>query len=82
MVMNNNRQTCLGFARRCIFKLSQLDQLQPPEASNNSPERAALQLAARRRTVVWADVAKAGWGVKLDDVVSTAWWILTVVQCL
>jgi hypothetical protein len=59
------------YLAKCVDRLSPLD-LVPPPAGPDAPDRAGAQLAARRRTSLWAEIARVAWAGRLDDVVRAA----------
>lgn len=67
---------------RAVDKLSSLPLVQPPGKEYAGADRPTLQLACRRRTVVWGDLIRSAWGggrvgsagagARMEDIVRTA----------
>lgn len=62
------------YLHRAMQKLRSLPLLQPPASDGSVGAEAAaeLQLAARSRTELWADLCRAAWSSKLSEVVLRA----------
>jgi len=64
-------------AHRAIERLVTLKPAQPPAPGCSAPGKAQQQLAARRRTQLWADIVNVAWAAKLEETVrAAAPWVL------